>query len=122
MTTLPRRDPAASLWARLLPYTQLTLASLFWSGNWVTGRALRDAVPPVTLAFWRWTLAALVLLPFALPGLRRKLPVLRRHWKVLFLLGLTGVALFQAMVYFGLSRTTAINAILLNSSFPVFMI
>jgi len=114
--------PTASTWSRLVPYVQLTLASLFWSGNWITGRAVRDSVPPVTLAFWRWTLAALVLLPFALPGLRRKWPIVRRHWKLLLILSLTGAAIFQAFVYVGLSMTTAINAILLNSSFPVFMI
>lgn len=122
MTTLPTRDAALPTWSRLLPYVQLTLASLFWSGNWIMGRALRDAVPPVTLAFWRWAFAALALAPFALPGLWRKLPILRRHWKVLLVLSLSGVVLFQALVYLGLSMTTAINAILLNSSFPVFMI
>ena len=39
------------------PYLLLTLTVLFWSGNMVVGRALRDAVPPMSLALARWTLA-----------------------------------------------------------------
>jgi drug/metabolite transporter (DMT)-like permease len=122
MTTLPARDGTPSPLPRLLPYALLSLASLFWAGNWVVGRALRDAVPPVTLAFWRWTLAMLLLAPFAAPGVWRKRSVLRRRWGIITALSLSGVVIFQAMIYLGLSMTTAINALLLNSSFPVFMI
>ena len=53
-------------------FALLALANLFWAGNWVLGRALRDAFDPVSLNFWRWLLATAVLAPFALPGLRGK--------------------------------------------------
>lgn len=100
----------------------LALANLFWSGNWIAGRALRDAFEPAALNFWRWTVATLVLAPFALPGLRGKLPLLRQHAGILLLLALTGVAVFQTLVYLGLRSTTAVNAVLLNSSLPMFML
>ena len=100
----------------------LALANLFWSGNWIVGRALREAFEPASLNFWRWTVATLVLAPFALPGLRGKLPVLRQHAGILFLLALSGVAVFQSLVYLGLRSTTAVNAVLLNSSLPMFML
>ena len=100
----------------------LALANLFWSGNWIAGRALRDDFEPASLNFWRWTVATLVLAPFALPGLRAKLPLLRRHAGILLLLALSGVALFQTLVYLGLRSTTAVNAVLLNSSMPLFML
>jgi len=58
--------------SRLSAFLLLAAASLFWSGNWIAGRALREAFDPVTLNFWRWTIATLVLAPFALPGLRGK--------------------------------------------------
>ena len=45
------------------PYAALALAALFWSGNFIAGRALADEIGPVTLNFWRWTLALAVLLP-----------------------------------------------------------
>lgn len=100
----------------------LAAAMLFWAGNWVIGRALRDAMEPFTLNFVRWALATLILAPFALPALRAQWPVIRRHLGILLLLALTGVALFHAMVYLGLRTTTTVNAILLNSSLPLFIL
>ena len=108
--------------SRLHAFLLLALANLFWSGNWIAGRALRDAFEPAALNFWRWTVATLVLAPFALPGLRGKLPLLRQHAGILLLLALTGVAVFQTLVYLGLRSTTAVNAVLLNSSLPMFML
>lgn len=108
--------------SRGLAYLLLTLAMLFWAGNWVIGRALRDAVEPVALNLARWAIAVLVLAPFALPALRGKGALLRRHAGILALLSLTGVALFHAMVYVGLKTTTTVNAILLNSSLPLFIL
>ncbi len=108
--------------SRLSAFLLLALANLLWSGNWIAGRALRDAFDPVTLNFWRWVVAALALAPFALPGLRGKSALIRRHAGILLLLALTGVAVFQSLVYLGLRTTTAVNAVLLNSSLPLFML
>jgi drug/metabolite transporter (DMT)-like permease len=108
--------------ARVLAFAFLALANLLWAGNWVTGRALRDAFEPITLNFWRWLIAALVLAPFALHELARKRDTIRRHAGLLALLALTGVVIFQSLVYLGLRTTTAINAVLLNSSGPLFML
>jgi drug/metabolite transporter (DMT)-like permease len=88
----------------------------------VLGRALRDAFDPVSLNFWRWTLALLVIMPFGLKALAGKGAVIRREWKILALLALLSVPLFQTMVYEGLRTTTTINAVLMNSSAPVFTI
>ena len=100
----------------------LALASLMWAGNWIAGRALRDAYDPLTLNFGRWLVAALVLAPFALPALKGLWPVVRRRFGLLLLLAFTGVALFQSLVYLGLRTTTAVNGVLINSSMPLFMI
>ena len=83
---------------------------------------MRDAFDPVALNFWRWTVAMVVLAPFALPGLAGKRAVMREHAGILLLLSFTGVALFQSLVYLGLQSTTAVNAVLLNSSAPLFML
>jgi drug/metabolite transporter (DMT)-like permease len=107
---------------RPLAFLLLALAMLFWAGNWVIGRALRGALEPFTLNFLRWAIATLVLAPFALPKLRTQLPVIRRHWGILLLLSLTGVALFHGLVYLGLKSTTAVNGVLLNSSLPLFIL
>jgi drug/metabolite transporter (DMT)-like permease len=100
----------------------LALATLFWAGNWVLGRALREVFEPNALNLWRWLIASLALAPFALPRLRGKLPAIRRSAGLLLALSFLGVALFQSLVYTGLKTTTAVNAVLLNSSFPAFML
>jgi len=108
--------------SRSYAFLLLALATLFWAGNWVLGRALRDVFEPAALNFWRWLIAVLVLLPFALPRLRGHLATIRRSAGLLFTLSFLGVALFQWLVYAGLKTTTAVNAVLLNSSMPAFML
>jgi len=100
----------------------LALASLFWAGNWVLGRAVRDDFEPVALNLWRWTVATLALAPFALPRLLPHGAALRRSAGLLLVLSFLGVALFQSLVYAGLRTTAAVNAVLLNSSIPAFVL
>jgi len=107
--------------SRLQAFALLALANLLWSGNWVAGRALRDSFDPVSLNFWRWLLATAMLAPFALGGLRGQWPLVRRHAGILLLLAASGVAAFHSLVYLGLRSTTTVNAVLLNSSIPLFM-
>jgi drug/metabolite transporter (DMT)-like permease len=124
MHTEPRNesDGGRRLTPRWLPYALLALANLFWAGNWVIGRALRDSFAPFTLSFLRWLVAALVLAPFAASALRGKGELVRRHLGLLLVLALAGGVMFQALVYLGLQTTTAVNAVLLNSSAPLFML
>jgi drug/metabolite transporter (DMT)-like permease len=100
----------------------LALATLFWAGNWVLGRALREVFEPNALNFWRWLIAALALAPFALPRLRGRWGAIRRSAGLLLLLSFLGAALFQSLVYTGLKTTSAVNAVLLNSSLPAFIL
>ncbi len=101
------------------PYLLLTMAVFFWAVNSVVGRYMRLSVPPVGLAFWRWAGASLLLLPFALSQLRRDLGLVRRHLGLLLALALTGVAMFNTLLYTGLQTTTALNAFLIQSLMPV---
>jgi drug/metabolite transporter (DMT)-like permease len=107
---------------RLSAFLLLALANLLWSGNWIAGRALRDSFDPISLNFWRWAIATLALAPFALPALRGQGALLRRHAGILLILSLTGIAVFQSLVYLGLRSTTAVNAVLINSSIPLFIL
>ena len=115
-------------WAKLMrrlydqPYILLALATLFWAGNFVLGRAVSAEVPPVGLAVWRWFGGALIVAPFALPYARRDWPALRAAWPTVLLLGFLGIAVFNTLIYAGLGRTTAINALLLQSIQPVVII
>lgn len=102
-----------------MPYLLLTLAPLFWAGNFVIGRAVHADVPPIGLAFWRWVIGFLLVLPFAWRGLVRDRAVIRRHGPILLALAVLGIAAFNTLVYLGLQSTTAINGLLMQSTMPV---
>lgn len=99
----------------------LSTTMICWAGNFIIGRWSSGHVPPIMLAWSRWTLAALILLPFCWRKLRADLPAIRTHWKILLLLGLTGAGLFNSLQYLALNHTIALNALLINSSGPVFI-
>ncbi|WP_380873779.1 multidrug DMT transporter permease [Sphingomonas sp. DBB INV C78] len=103
-------------------YAMLAFVMLFWAGNSIVGRAVRDDIPPFTLAFVRWAVALLILLPFAWADLRRDLPALRAGWKPVLLLGLVGVAGFNGFLYWGLGYTTATNGLLLQAAIPALVL
>jgi len=104
------------------PYLLLVLATLFWSGNFVLGRAVHSSIPPIGMAFWRWTIALCVLLPFAWPHLKLQWRAILHSWKTVIPLGVLGIGSFNTLVYIGLHETTATNAILLNSACPALII
>ena len=109
-------------WRALLPYVALTVTMMCWGGNWVVGRAIRGDMPPIALNFWRWSVALAILAPVALPQLRGKGAVLRRHWRLIAGLGASGVVMFQLLAYLGLQSTTTVNAVVMNSAAPIFII
>lgn len=99
----------------------MMLAPLFWAGNSVLGRAVvgEGMVPPIGLAFWRWVLGALILLPLAWPHLGRDWRALAaRPWDMLVLSAL-GIAAFNTLLYLGLRTTTALNGVMIQSAIPV---
>jgi drug/metabolite transporter (DMT)-like permease len=114
------RKAERSVWHS--PYLLLTLCALFWAGNSVVGRALHELVPPVTLAFWRWSIALLLLLPWVAGPLRRQWRAIVSNWRVMLLLSLLGVATYNTLNYTALQTTTATNSALINSVCTVLII
>jgi drug/metabolite transporter (DMT)-like permease len=101
------------------PRLLLTATMLFWSGNFIVGRAAQGLVPPIALAFWRWTLALLLVASVGPRQVLADLPALFGHWPIILGLSAFGVAGFNTLIYIGLTSTTAINALLLQSAMPV---
>jgi drug/metabolite transporter (DMT)-like permease len=99
-------------------YLLLTFTALFWAGNAIVGRAVRDLFPPIGLAFWRWLFALAIVLPFAWPHLRRDGARLRAAWPRIAFLGALGIGAFNSLLYTGLGHTSALNAMLLQSGQP----
>ena len=86
------------------------------------GRATSSDIDPVVLSFFRWSVAGLVFLPFAVVPLLKDWPVIRQHWQLLILMGVLGVGGYNTFVYLGLQHTTATTALLINSFIPIFII
>lgn len=103
------------------PYLLLSLTSLFWAGNVVIGRFIAGQIPPVTLSFLRWTGAFLLVLPFAWRQITKDWPAIRRQLGLMMLVSFTGISSFNTLAYWGLEYTQALNALLLNSTGPLFV-
>jgi drug/metabolite transporter (DMT)-like permease len=101
------------------PRLLLTLVSLFWAGNIVLGRFIAGQVPPVMINWVRWTGAFLLLLGFAWPYARRDWPAIKASWKILTLVTLLGIAVYNTISYYALQYTQAINALLILSTGPL---
>ena len=105
--------------SKWLTYVLLTLTVLFWSGNFILGRGIREMIPPVSLNFWRWVGALLILIPFGLPRIARQRDLFLRHWKMVLLLSIPSITFFNAFIYNALQTTTATNTVLVNATVPV---
>ena len=104
-----------------LSYLLLAMSSAIWAGNFVVARAMHGDIPPLTLNFYRWGVALIVLAPFAIRSVIADWPVLRQHLKWLLALTMSGVVLFHSFVYTALQTTTAINAGLMIAVIPIFI-
>lgn len=100
-------------------YLLLILTMIFWAGNSVVARGIHQIVPPMALSWLRWTIAAILIMPVAWPHLRRDWPVIRANWPILVLLGTVGAGTFNTLYYYGISKTSAINALVINSAVPI---
>lgn len=107
--------PRHTLWAA----AGLLLACLCWAGNALVARAVADSIPPMSLAFGRWSLALALLLPFVGRTLWQRRAALRRAgWRLWVVSGL-GIASYNSLLYHAAHSTSAINITLLNTCLPL---
>ena len=104
-------------------YIFLILATLFWSGNFIVGKAASlFEIPPFTLNFYRWTFAWLILAPFTLKEIFKKRNYILNNIKLILLLGITSITVFNSIVYYSLNFTQVICGVLMISTIPVMII
>ena len=81
-------------------YIFLILTTLFWSGNFIVGKAASlFEIPPFTLNFYRWTFAWLILAPFTLKEIIEKKNYILENIKLIIILGITSITIFNSIVY-----------------------
>ena len=104
-------------------YIFLILATLFWSGNFIVGKAASIfEIPPFTLNFYRWTFAWLILAPFTLKEIILKKNYIMKNFKLILILGITSITIFNSIVYYSLNFTQVISGVLMISTIPVMII
>src|SRR5450631_241924 len=108
-------------WFANQPYLLLSITALCWAGNAIVGRLAAGHIPPVTLSFLRWSLALLIILPFAWKHLKRDWGAIRDHLGIMIVLSITGIGAFNTLQYWSLEHTQALNTLLLQSAGPLFV-
>ena len=91
---------------------KLLIALAFWGTTPAVGRLLSDHHAPFVIAFGRFAVASLALLGLCAATGAFK-PVPRRHWLRFAMLGATGIALHNGLMFMGLETTQASTASIL---------
>ncbi len=106
-----------------LAYLILILTTIFWSGNFIVGKAASTyEIPPFSLNFFRWFFAGLILLPFTFKELIGKKKYIFNNIGFFTVLGITSITIFNSIVYYSLYYTQVISGILMISTIPVWII
>ena len=104
-------------------YIFLILTTLFWSGNFIVGKAASIfEIPPFTLNFYRWTFAWLILAPFTISEIIEKKNYILANIKLIIVLGISSITIFNSIVYYSLNFTQVISGVLMISTIPVMII
>lgn len=97
-------------------------ATLLWSVNFVIASGIKGHIPPVGLAFWRWTIACIVLAPFALRSTLKNKTILLQNKGYLIITAILGITIFNTLIYFAGKTTSAVNLSLIAISIPIFIV
>ena len=114
-----QRAAPSGNWLFNQPYLLLSITALCWAGNAIVGRLAAGHIAPVTLSFLRWSLAFIIILPFAWKHLERDWPAIRARLGTMFVLSVTGIGAFNTLQYWALEHTQALNTLLLQSAGPL---
>jgi drug/metabolite transporter (DMT)-like permease len=106
-------------WIADQPYLLLCITTACWAGNAIVGRLAAGHIPPVTLGFLRWSVAFMLVLPFAWKHLKRDWPAIRAKLGIMILISVVGIGTFNTLQYWALEYTTALNTLLLQSAGPL---
>ncbi len=104
-------------------YILLILTTIFWSGNFIVGKAASMyEIPPFSLNFFRWFFAGLILMPFTIKELINKKNYIFDNIGFFIILGITSITIFNSIVYYSLYYTQVISGVLMISTIPVWII
>jgi drug/metabolite transporter (DMT)-like permease len=101
----------------------LISSSLFWSGNFFTGKiASIYELAPFKLSFLRWTLAFFLLLPFTYVKIVHDFDKYKKNIPYLLITSILGIAIFNSFTYISLQTSMVINSSIMASITPLLII
>ena len=106
----------------LFALSLLFVQPIFMASNLVVARGGVEYVPPISLAFWRWTLVFFILLPFTYVSLKKNYHIMKKEYKKIFFLGATGCGICGAFPFLAGQTTTVTNMGIIYTSSPIFII
>lgn len=105
-----------------ISYLLAFAATIVWSGNFIVARGLNAIYTPITISFLRWLIACIVILPIALPYIKKDFKLLVAQWKLMVLLSFLGVTIFNMLIYKAAHSTTALNLSLFAITAPFYVV
>jgi len=106
----------------LKTYFLLILCVLFWAGNFVIGRFVKDEIEPLELAFFRWLLTLIIISPILILRSKNIINSIKKNYFILFFLAALGISIYNSIVYSALSMTSSTNALIINSTVPILIL
>ena len=92
------------------------------ASNLIVARGGVEHVPPISLAFWRWAVVVLILLPFTYSLIMSNFRIIKKEFKKLFFLGAMGCGVCGAFPFLAGETTTVTNMGIIYTSSPIFII
>lgn len=108
-------------WVKLAVMLPL-IAVFIWSLNIAVTRYVADYISPVSISFYRWLVAFVVLTPVMLPKVWQQRQLVALHWRQFAILSAFGMLLYQGLAYSAAHYTTATNMGIINAFIPIFTI
>ncbi len=103
-------------------YVYALLAVFLWSFNLIIASYFATSLQPFEIAFGRWLVAAIILVPLSLKSLIQNFSILRQHIWLIIALALSGIVWDNTLIYYAGRTTSAINMGLLNVTGPLFLV
>lgn len=103
-------------------YLLAVTAIFFWSLNIIIASYFATSLRPFEIAFGRWFVACLILVPLAWKGLKQNYQLLKQHWQLVLSLSVTGIVIDNTLIYYAGETASAVDMGLLDVTGPIFLI
>lgn len=107
---------------KLILYIIALISPLMGALSIVVSKYVINNISPISLLFYRWLIAVLVMTPFMFKSFIKEREVILKNMLNINIVALSGVALFNLFLYYSLRYTSSANASIIINVFPVFVL